>query len=190
MNVAVRPRRRTGAAAPPPSVPAAVNDPHWIRSSSSRVGHVIYMNKTVIAPGQGRIESDELEGPQVSLAVATHHADCTRVEINGLVYPDGSVREQTREMLGLIERILDDLDGSMTDVVKLRWYVDESVLDPDTRGTIHEVRAEFFEYPQFPASCMIGVPASATDGGDVELEASATIPTDGDWAVRTITGDE
>lgn len=147
------------------------------------------MEKTVIAPGQGQVESDELDGPQVSLAVATHHADCTRVEINGLVYPDGSVREQTREMLGLIEQVLGDLGGSMDDIVKLRWYVDEPVLEPETRGAIHEVRSEFFAYPQFPASCMIGVPA--TDGdGDVELEATATIPADGEWNVRTITGDE
>lgn len=178
-----------GTAAAPPPIPAAVNGPQWVRSSSSRVGHVIYMDKTVIAPGQGRIESDELEGPQVSLAVATHHADCTRVEINDLVYPDGSVRDQTRELLGSIEQILDDLEGSIADVVKLRWHVDEPVLDPETRGTIHEVRAEFFEYPKFPASCMIGVPERDGDG-DVELEATATIPADGEWDVRTITGEE
>ncbi len=166
------------------------------------------MQKTVIAPAQGHVEAGELDGPQCSLAVATHHPDCTRVEINGLVYPDGTARVQTRELLGLIEKILGDLDGSMADIVRLRWYVDDTVLDSATRGAIHEVRAEFFDYPQFPASCMIAVPSgesAATDseptgsastggndpsGGEIELEATAIVPADGSWTVRTITGDE
>lgn len=148
------------------------------------------MKKTVIAPGQGTIESDELDEPQISLAVATHHEDCTHVDVNGLVYPEGGVREQTREMLGLVAKILDDLDGSMRDLVKLRWYVGEDALNDETKAAIHEVRAEFVDRPHYPASCMVGVADLNVDGALVELDVKATVPADGEWTVRTITGAE
>ncbi|WP_312910858.1 RidA family protein [Natronosalvus caseinilyticus] len=144
------------------------------------------MKKTVIAPGQGTIESDVIDEPQISLAVATHHDTHTHVEINGLVYPEGDVREQTRQMLGLVEKILEDLEGSMHDIVKFRWFVREDVLDDETRGTIHEVRSDFIDYPHYPASCMVGVASHNVEGALVELEVRATIPTDGEWTVERL----
>jgi enamine deaminase RidA (YjgF/YER057c/UK114 family) len=146
------------------------------------------MHKTVIAPGQGPLASDDLDEPQVSLAVATHHEDCTRVEINGLVYPEGGIREQYREILGLVAKILADLDGSPTDLVKLRHYVATDALDEDARPALHEVRAEFVDRPHYPASCLVEVPAVGVEGADLEVEARATIPDDG-WEVETITGE-
>jgi enamine deaminase RidA (YjgF/YER057c/UK114 family) len=143
------------------------------------------VKKTVIAPGQGVIESDDLDEPQTSLAVATHRRDCVHVECNGLVYPDGDVRTQTRELFGLVAKLLGEFDGSPNDLVKLRWYVEEDEYDPATRGAMHEVQAEFVDRPHYPASCVVTTPAVPVGGALLELDATATVPTD-DWTVETI----
>lgn len=146
------------------------------------------MKKTVIAPGQGPIESDELDEPPVSFAIGTHHRDHVDVETNGLVYPDGGVREQTREILGLIEKMLEDLDGDTNDVTKLRMFVRVDHYGRETRGAILEVVAEFFDRPHYPTGCLVAVP-DLLDGAIIEIEAKAIIPEEG-WTVEAITGDE
>jgi len=146
------------------------------------------MKKTVIGPGQGAIESDELDEPQTSLAVATHREDCTHVECNGLVYPEGDVREQTRELFGLVEKMLDDLGGTPNDLVKLRWYVEAGVYTPATRGAVQEVQSEFVDRPHYPAGCVVETPEIPVPEAVLELDATATIPDDG-WTVETITGE-
>ena len=147
------------------------------------------MDKTVVASGQGPIASDELDEPQTALAVATHHADCTRVVVNGLVYPEGDLREQYREILGLVEQLVGEFDGSLHDLTRLRHYVEASALDAEARGTLHEVRSEFLEPPHYPASCLVEVRAVGVEGSTLEVEARATVPDDG-WQVTTITGEE
>lgn len=146
------------------------------------------MKKTVIAPG-GPIESDELDEAQTALAVATHRDDHTAVDVNGIIYPEGDgIREQVREMLGLVDTIVRDLDGTMDDVTKLRWFVDDEHDAEAVRPAIHEVSSEFFARPHYPTGCLVTVPA-LPDGAIVELESKATIPADG-WTVETITGEE
>ncbi|MHB9286639.1 RidA family protein [Halobacteriales archaeon Cl-PHB] len=146
------------------------------------------MKKTQIAPGQGPIDSDELDEPQISLAVATQHETCVHVDVNGLVYPDGDVREQARECLGLVRKMVGEFDGTLEDLVKLRWYVDADVLDSRVRGKIQEVQAEFVDRPHYPSSCIVATPKVLGDGALLELEARAIVPDD-EWTVETITGD-
>ena len=145
------------------------------------------MKKTVVAPGQGVVESDELDEPQTSLAVATHRSDCVHVECNGLVSPDGDVREQIRELFGLVGKMLGEFDGTPNDLVMLRWYVESGEYTPETRGTVQEVQAEFVDRPHYPAGCVVTTPEIPVDGALLELDATATIPDDG-WTVEMIEG--
>jgi enamine deaminase RidA (YjgF/YER057c/UK114 family) len=145
------------------------------------------VKKTVVAPGFGTIDSGDLDEPQISLAVATHRENCTDVEVNGLVYPEGGVREQARECLGLVRKVLSDLDGTMHDLTKLCWFVEGDELGDDTRAAIHETRSEFVDRPHYPASCIVGVERIQVEGAVLEVEATATVP-DEEWTVETITG--
>jgi len=108
------------------------------------------VKKTVVAPGQGRAPSEDLDGPRSAVAVATHHEDCIRVELTGLATPGETVREQARDVLGLVERVLGEFDGTANDLIKTRWHFVADTFDQEARATIHEVRDEFLDGPHHP----------------------------------------
>jgi enamine deaminase RidA (YjgF/YER057c/UK114 family) len=76
----------------------------------------------------------------------------------------------------------------MDDVVSMQFFVREDVLSRETQAEMHEVRAEFFERPHFPASTMVGVDSLLDPDGLVEIEMEAEIP-DEDWNAAVVTGE-
>lgn len=145
------------------------------------------MRKTAILPG-GLPNPDREYEPQMCYAVATERDGYRKVDFSGGVVPEGDVTEQARAQLGHFEDALADLGGSYDDVTVTRWYVVGDHLDRETQRALHEVRAEFFERPHYPASTMVGV-ASLLGDALVELEMEAEIPDD-EWAVETVEAED
>lgn len=144
------------------------------------------MEKTVLGPGFGDLDSEKIDHAVFSWGVVTEHVNHRRVCLSDGGWPEGDVQEQTRAILGYVEETLSDLGGSMADIVTMRFYVRSDVLSRGTRTRIHDVRADFFDYPDYPASTMVGVAALLGDEMLVEIEVEAEVPDD-EWTVETIT---
>lgn len=125
--------------------------------------------------------------PAFSEAVAVDLPGATRVFVSGIVTddPDLGMKDQTRDVLAQIEAALDQYGGDMTDVVRVRVYVDAPALTEANFQAIHEARGEFFEPEHFPASTLVEVSNLIRDGVLVEIDAEAVIPTD-DWDVEVL----
>lgn len=148
------------------------------------------MKKTAILPGMwGDVESDEIDELQMSYGVVTHRPGYKKVIFSGTGHPEGDITEQTRGILAQIQESLADLGGSMADVTTLRLFVREDVLSQETQVQIHEVRAEFFEHPHYPAATMVGVAQLLYEEMLIEIETEAEIPED-DWETEIIDGDQ
>ncbi|MFH5798733.1 RidA family protein [Haladaptatus sp. CMAA 1911] len=143
------------------------------------------MEKTVIEPGFGDLDSEIVDHAVFSWGVVTEHSNHRRVCLSGGGWPEGDVQEQTREILGYVEETLVDLGGSMDDIVMTRFYVRSDIFSRETRARIHEVRADFFDYPEYPASTMLGVADLLGDDMLVEIEAEAEIPDD-EWSAEVV----
>ena len=148
------------------------------------------MKKTVLAPEMSDIDSEKLETTASSVGVVTHREGYRKVALSGLVWPEGNLQTQTRTVLEHVAEIVgENLGGSMDDVTATRWYVREDALTAENRARMHEVRAEFFDLPHYPASTMIGVADLVLADAMVELEVEAEIPDD-DWTVEVRSPDE
>jgi enamine deaminase RidA (YjgF/YER057c/UK114 family) len=137
----------------------------------------------------GPVDSDEIDELQMSYGVVTHRSGYKKVVFSGSGHPEGDVADQTRTVLAHKEQAIADLGGSMGDVTTLRTYVREDVLSPETQVRIHEVRAEFFERPHYPAATMVGVADLLHEDVLVEIEIEAEIPDDG-WGTEVVTDEE
>ncbi|WP_440770021.1 Rid family hydrolase [Natronorubrum sp. DTA28] len=146
------------------------------------------MEKIVLGPAMG--ELDDGTEPAMSVGVATECAAGLDVSLSGLIHPDGSPIEQARRIFEIIEEIIeDDLDGDLTDITLLRFYVRDDALTTELRQQLHELRRDLFDYPDFPAATMIGVSRLVDEDAALEIEVEAVIP-DGEWEKTVITPDE
>jgi enamine deaminase RidA (YjgF/YER057c/UK114 family) len=147
------------------------------------------MDKSVVLPEFRTVESEDLDEPQSAYATVTRHADHRRVVFSGALSPEGDLTEQVRTILTHRRHALEDLGGSMDDVVKMQLFVRDEALSRETQATIHEVRADFFDRPHFPASTMVGVASLLHPDALVEIEIEAEVPDD-EWEAEVITGEE
>ena len=138
------------------------------------------MRKESILPEWRTVGSEKLDEPATSYGTVTHHLSHKRVLFSGSTWPEGAVTEQVREILTRKERAIEDLDGSMDDVVSMQVYVRDDALSRETQAAIHEICHEFFERPHFPASTMVGVASLINPDALVEIELEAQIPAD-EW---------
>lgn len=113
-----------------------------------------------------------------SEAVVEEHDDHTRVHVSGATSnePHDDIGEQTRDVLSQIEAVLEDVGGEMTDVVRVRVYVEQSHLTDDEFEAIHAARREFFEAGSYPASTLVEVSGLIREGRWIEIDADAVIP--------------
>jgi len=147
------------------------------------------MRKTLLGPGAGTVDSAELDHAVHSVGVATEHDGYTRVCLSGVASRESGFEAQVRDVLDFVGRVLSDVGGTFDDVVTMRWYVEADSLDRASQGTIHEVRAEFFEAPHYHASTMVGVASVLGETAVLELEVEAEIP-DEDWQVDAFVGED
>jgi enamine deaminase RidA (YjgF/YER057c/UK114 family) len=135
------------------------------------------MKKTIIDP---------LDRP-FARAVAVETDDFTRVYLSGAVSsdPDGDLQEQTRGTLAALQGYLEELDGTMEDIVRLRVYLNET-LDDDAYDMVNAAREEFFpDERHYPASTLIEVSNLVSDELRIEIDAEAIVPHT-DWEVEVI----
>lgn len=112
-------------------------------------------------------------------AVRTRHSDHDRVQLDGVVGPGETPREQAERVLRFAERFLREYcDGELSDVTMIRHFVRDDVLS-EAEEQIGAACREYFAPPELPATVMVGV--SDIVGGDraVKIEMEATIPHDG-----------
>lgn len=144
------------------------------------------MQKRIIDPTAGNdlLDDDtETSSTAFSSAVAIKHPDHYEMFISGATAnePDLAIGDQTRDILEQFEAILNDHNGNIKDIVRVRVYVEEPALTPDNLDEIHAARREFFLEDQFPASTLVEVAGLIRDGRHIEIDADAIIPADGSW---------
>ncbi|NEU55936.1 RidA family protein [Halorussus sp. MSC15.2] len=111
-------------------------------------------------------------------AVRTRHADHDRVQLDGVVGPGETPREQADSVLSFADKFLREYcDGRLADVTMIRHYVRADLL-PEAETEIGEACRDHFDPPELPGTAMVGV--SDVVGGDraVKIEMEATIPHD------------
>lgn len=134
------------------------------------------MRKEIISPDTGDWADHETA---YSEGVVVHHRDHRRVFVSGVVSDGETIGEQTRGVLEDIQSTLEQRGGGMEDVVRVRLYVDESVLTEGNIETIHSVRSEFFSREHYPASTLVEVNGLVDEAFDIEIDAEAIVPDDG-----------
>lgn len=137
------------------------------------------MRKRSLRPTAG----DDLSESETAYAecVVEEHADHRRVHISGATSdePHEGMADQTRDVLGQIETIVDEVGGDISDVVRVRVYVEEPELTQENFEAIHAARREFFEAGSYPASTLVEVSKLIREDRVIEIDADAVIPDDG-----------
>lgn len=144
------------------------------------------MQKRIINPNAGNdlLDGDtDADSTAFSAAVAIKHPDHYEMFISGATAtePDLTIGNQTRDILEQFNTILNDHNGNIKDIVRVRVYVEEPALTPDNLNEIHAARREFFPDNQFPASTLVEVAGLIRDGRHIEIDADAIIPADDAW---------
>lgn len=113
-------------------------------------------------------------------AVRIETADCVFLYISGAtpIDDDGNLvgrtmKEQTRQVLERLKRVVEHEGGRMTDIVRVRVFVTE--LNETNLREIHEARNEYFPPDQRPASTLLGISSIIREGGMIEIDADAVI---------------
>lgn len=144
----------------------------------------MHMRKTIIDPDAGNellTDSDVVSETAYSRGVAVEFDGYTRVFLSGVTPVEtasDSIEAQTREVLETIQALLEQQGGEMTNVVRIRVFV-QDVMEEEFE-TIHAVRGEFFEREHHPASALLEIGSIVR--GNVEIEIEAVIP-DTEWSV-------
>jgi enamine deaminase RidA (YjgF/YER057c/UK114 family) len=90
-----------------------------------------------------------------------------------MIVGPNDLRAQTWQTLRNIDTAMHIVGGVLLDVVSMRIYIVESVLDESKH--ISEALKEFFTTQQAPATMWIGVSSLANKGFLIEIEAIAVI---------------
>jgi enamine deaminase RidA (YjgF/YER057c/UK114 family) len=93
-------------------------------------------------------------------------------DASGMIIGKGDLGRQTRESLRNLETAITIAGGTMQDIVSLRIYISEAVINQT--GPVKDGLLEFFPTDP-PASTWIGVPALASDDFLIEIEAEAVL---------------
>lgn len=113
-------------------------------------------------------------------AVRVETSDCVFLYISGAtpIDDDGklvgaTMKEQTRQVLERIKRVVEHEGGGMDDIVRVRVFVTE--LNETNLREIHEARNEYFSADHRPASTLLGIDSIIRAGGMIEIDADAVI---------------
>ena len=138
------------------------------------------MRKRALEPDAGDDLSEE-SSTAYSESVVIEASDHKRVHVSGVTSdePHEDIGDQTRDVLSQIEGVLARSDGEMSDVVRVRVYVEEPHLTQSEFEKVHEARREFFDAGSYPASTLVEVSGLIREGRTIEIDADAVIPDDG-----------
>jgi len=92
------------------------------------------------------------------------------IDADGNVVGEGDIKLQTETVLEHIKTVVEEVGGSMEDIVKVTVFITDMGLYDE----IHEVRRRYFEEP-FPASSMVEVSALIDPRLLIEIEAVAVV---------------
>jgi enamine deaminase RidA (YjgF/YER057c/UK114 family) len=98
----------------------------------------------------------------------------TATDETGKVVGVGNMKEQTRQVLRNIDKILRAHGATIDNIVRVRVYV--VGFTRDRFCEIHEARAEVFHKEHYPASTLVEVKGLAREGALIEIDADAVIP--------------
>ena len=114
-------------------------------------------------------------------AVRIETADCIFLYMSGAtpIDDDGNVvgrtmKEQTRQVLERLKRVVEHEGGRMTDIVRVRVYVTD--ISSGALRQIHQARNLYFPAGARPASTLVQITAIIRDGGMIEIDADAVLP--------------
>ncbi len=96
---------------------------------------------------------------------------CTSTDTSGKVLNVGDPYAQAKEVISIIESVLQRLNASLENIVRTRIYVVDILKNGDAAGKAH---LEAFDHIQ-PAETMIGVVSLAHPDMLVEIDADAVI---------------
>jgi len=119
------------------------------------------------APMRGGAFSAGMEAPA---GRTVYVSGMVSMDADGNVVGEGDVRLQTETVLENVKAALEEVGGSLRDVVKVTVFI----RDMGDYDEIHEVRRRYFEEP-YPASSMVEVSALIDPRLLVEIEAVAVI---------------
>ena len=83
----------------------------------------------------------------------------------------GDVRAQTRQVLEDVKRVLDLAGATFSDIVKVTVFIKDMAGFRD----IHDVRLEYFDPDNLPASTMVAVTDCVHPDALIEIEAVAVL---------------
>lgn len=113
-------------------------------------------------------------------AVRVETSDCVFLYISGAtpVDDDGNLvgatmKEQTRQVLERIRRVVEHQGGTMADIVRVRVFCTD--ISPDALRQVHEARNEYFAAATRPASTLLQISGTIREGGLIEIDADAVI---------------
>jgi len=117
-----------------------------------------------------------------SQSIVISRIDCKEVYISGLTAEGKNLKTQTERILKQMGDILEKVDGSLNDVVRVRVYVNTE-LDDETLKVCHKVRNKFFCDIDSPTSTLIEVKNLVSDDFLIEFDADAIVPED-KWEIK------
>jgi len=134
------------------------------------------MQKTVLNPN---------EHAGYARAVVVEKSTHDHVSMAGVIPTDedGNVvgddmKAQTRQVYRNIEGHLQELGGSLADVIRHRVFV--TTMDDDAVEGYHEGHTEFFDEPEnLPAGTLIEIDGLVLEDAMIEIEIEAIVPDDG-----------
>lgn len=85
----------------------------------------------------------------------------------------GDIRAQTRQVLENIGRVLETASASFADIVRVQVFV----TDLNSFRAVHDVRLDYFDRDQLPASTLVKVAGLAHEDALIEIDAVAAIAT-------------
>jgi 2-iminobutanoate/2-iminopropanoate deaminase len=94
----------------------------------------------------------------------------TSRDSDGNVIGEGDIKVQTETILENMKKVLEQVGGSMSDIVKVTVFIRDMEMFKD----IHEVRRRYFTEP-YPASSMVEVSRLVSPEHLIEIEAVAAI---------------
>ncbi|MCZ6473126.1 MAG: RidA family protein [SAR324 cluster bacterium] len=124
-----------------------------IAKSGTFSGSVAYSNGVKVSGGEMLFVSGQL------------------AKVDSELVGKGDIKAQTRQVLENIKKVLDQAGATFSDVVRVTVYI----TDMSHFRDIHDVRLQYFDKDNLPASTMVEVSGFVDEDALIEIEAVAVI---------------